>query len=91
VTVLTSTDDATDIDGGHGNDRRIVLIDAGVWFPPGPIRRQKLVQESVGCDAAILVRRADREPVAARATALAALGMSVLGEVVTFAAPDGDE
>jgi len=91
VTVLLSADDATDLDGGHGNDRRIVLVDAGVWFPPGPIRRQKLVQESVGCDAAILVRRADREPMAARVTALAALGMSVLGEVVTFAAPDGDE
>jgi Mrp family chromosome partitioning ATPase len=91
VTVLASADDATDLDSGHGNDRRIVLIDAGVWFPPGPIRRQLLVQESVGCDAAILVRRADRDPVAARATALAALGMSVLGEVVTFASPDGDE
>ncbi len=91
VAVLTATDDATDLEGGHGNDRRIVLIDAGVWFPPGPIRRQKLVQESVGCDAAILVRRADREPVAARATALAALGMTVLGEVVTFASRDGDE
>lgn len=91
VAVLASADEPTHLDGGHGNDRRIVLIDAGVWFPPGPIRRQRLVQESVGCDAAILVRRADREPVAARATALAALGMSVLGEVVTFAAPDGDE
>lgn len=91
VMVLATADDGTDLDGGHGNDRRIVLIDAGVWFPPGPIRRQKLVQESVGCDAAILVRRADREPVAARATALAALGMTVLGEVVTFAARDGDD
>lgn len=96
VVVLATADDASTIDGarsdgGHDHDRRIVLVDAGVWFPPGPIRRQRLVQDSVGCDAAILVRRADRDPVAARATALAALGMSVLGEVVTFASPDGDE
>lgn len=91
VRVVASPDDSADRDGGQGHDRRIVLVDAGVWFPPGPIRRQWLVQESVGCDAAILVRRADREPVAARATALAALGMAVLGEVVTFASPDGDD
>jgi hypothetical protein len=91
VHVLASPDDAATGEGGQGHDKRIVLIDAGIWFPPGPIRRQRLVQESVGCDAAILVRRADREPVAARATALAALGMTVLGEVVTFASPDGDD
>jgi hypothetical protein len=91
VVVFPSTEDASAIDGVHGHDRRIVLVDAGVWFPPGPIRRQRLVQESVGCDAAILVRRADHEPVAARATAIAALGMTVLGEVVTFASPDGDK
>lgn len=96
VVVLAAADDAATVDGarhdgGAAHDRRIVLVDAGVWFPPGPIRRQRLVQESVGCDAAILVRRADREPMAARATAIAALGMTVLGEVVTFASPVGDE
>jgi hypothetical protein len=46
---------------------------------------------SLGCDAAILVRRADREPAPARAAALAAVGVTVLGEVVTFApATTGD-
>lgn len=72
-------------DGGRLHDKRIVLVDAGIWFPPGPIRRQRLMMASLGCDAAILVRRADREPAPAWATALAAVGVTVLGEVVTFA------
>ena len=72
-------------DGGRQHDKRIVLIDAGIWFPPGPIRRQRLMMASLGCDAAILVRRADRAAAPAWATALAALGVTVLGEVVTFA------
>jgi len=70
-----------------GHDRRIVLVDAGSWFPAGPIRRQRLVVATLGCDAAILVRRADRDPAPMRAAALAALGIDVLGEVVTFAPP----
>ena len=74
-------------DGGRLHDKRIVLVDAGIWFPPGPIRRQRLMMASLGCDAAILVRRADREPAPAWATALAAVGVTVLGEVVTFASP----
>jgi len=73
--------------GGH--DGRIVLVDAGSWFPAGPIRRQRLMVTSVGSDAAILVRRADREPAPMRAAALEALGIAVLGEVVTFAACGG--
>ncbi len=77
-------------DGGRLHDRRIVLVDAGIWFPPGVIRRQRLGMASDGCDAAILVRRADREPVPARAAALAALGVAVLGEVLTFASSCGD-
>jgi len=76
-------------DGGCLHDKRIVLVDAGIWFRPGPIRRQRLAVASLGCDAAILVRRADREPQPARATALAAVGVAVLGEVVTFAPPAG--
>lgn len=77
-------------DGGRQHDKRIVLIDAGIWFPPGPIRRQRLMMASLGCDAAILVRRADRAAAPAWATALAALGVTVLGEVVTFAPAAGD-
>lgn len=72
-------------DGGRLHDKRIVLVDAGIWFPPGPIRRQRLMMTSLGCDAAILVRRADRAPAPAWAAALSAVGVAVLGEVVTFA------
>ena len=28
---------------GPTHDKRIVLVDAGVWFPPGPIRRARLL------------------------------------------------
>jgi hypothetical protein len=78
-------------DGGRLHDKRIVLVDAGIWFPPGPFRRPRLLMASLGCDAAILVRRADREPAPAWAVALAAVGVTVLGEVLTFAGtPTGD-
>jgi hypothetical protein len=86
VAALATTDGGP-ADGGWLHDKRIVLVDAGIWFPPGPIRRQRLLVASLGCDAAILVRRADREPAPARATALAAGGVTALGEVVTFAPP----
>ena len=79
---------------GHtvmGHDRLIVLVDAGVWFPPGPVHRQRLLVKSVGCDAAIIVRRADRPAAPAHALALAAIGVTPLGEVVTFAAGGGRE
>ncbi len=89
VTVCDATDLASCADGvlggGQLHDKRIVLVDAGVWFPPGPVRRSRLVVASLGCDAAILVRRADREAAPAWATALAAVGVEPLGEVVTFA------
>ncbi len=80
-----ATADGDPADGGRRHDKRIILVDAGIWFPPGPIRRQRLLVAALGCDAAILVRRADREPAPARATALAATGVTALGEVVTFA------
>ena len=78
--------DAGPVDGGRLHDKRVVLVDAGVWFPPGPIRRQRVLVASLGCDAAILVRRADRQPAPARETVLAAVGVTPLGEVLTFAA-----
>lgn len=81
---LTSGD-AGPADGGRLHDKRIILVDAGIWFPPGPIRRHRLLVASLGCDAAILVRRADRPSAPARETALAAVGVTPLGEVVTFA------
>jgi hypothetical protein len=75
---------ATAPDTGQSHDKRIVLVDAGIWFPPGPIRRHWLARCVVGCEAAILVRRADRRPAAARHTVLESLGIEVLGEVLTF-------
>ena len=73
---------------GPTHDKRIVLVDAGVWFPPGPIRRPRLLVASYGCEAVILVRRADRPAAPAIEAALAAIGIELLGEVVTFAATD---
>ena len=70
---------------GPPHDKRIVLVDAGVWFPSGPIRRSRLLVASYGCEAVILVRRADRPAVAAIDAALEAIGIEPLGEVVTFA------
>jgi Mrp family chromosome partitioning ATPase len=71
-------------DSGHSHDKRIVLVDAGIWFPTGPIRRHWLARSVVGSEAAILVRRADRPSAAARHTVLESLGIEVLGEVLTF-------
>ncbi len=89
VTICDATGLANCVDGvpggGQLHDKRIVLVDAGIWFPPGPVRRSRLVVASLGCDAAIIVRRADREAAPGWATALAAVGVEPLGEVVTFA------
>ena len=65
----------------------IVIVDAGVWFPGGPIRRAWLERQSLGCHAVILVRRADQPPCEARASALEAVGLTVLGEVLTMVPP----
>jgi len=67
------------------HDRRIVIVDAGVWFPPGRIQRRRLILASVGCDAAILVRREDRPAPPGWSVALAAIGVEPLGEVISFA------
>lgn len=75
--------------GSRLHDRRIVLLDAGVWFPPGPLHRQRLMVSSLGVDAAILVRRSDAPGGTARRAALESLGIEVLGEVLTFT-PTGE-
>lgn len=67
-------------DGGS-----IVLVDAGVWFPGGPLRRGWLERQSLGCHAVILVRRGDQPACPARGAALEAVGLKVLGEVLTMA------
>jgi len=71
------------------HDRRIVVVDAGVWFPPGRIQRRRLLLDSVGCDAAILVRREDRPAPPGWSVALAAIGVEPLGEVISFARHPG--
>lgn len=76
------------VGGGVPHDKRIVLVDAGIWFPPGPIRRRQLLFATLGHDAVILVRRAGRPCLESRAAALESLGVVVLGEVLTFASPD---
>lgn len=81
VTGSTSDFRHTDASGEH------VLVDAGVWFPPGPLHRGRLARAVIGCHAAVLVRRAERQPCTAHEAALMALGIRVLGEVVTFADP----
>ena len=67
-----------------GGDRPLVIVDAGVWFPPGPIRRDRVASLCAGCDAAILVRRASQPSSPARAAAIEQAGCHVVGEVVTF-------
>jgi len=71
-----------DSDAGH-----IILVDAGIWFPSGPIRRAWLQRQSLGCHAVILVRRGDEPACDARGAALEAVGLKVLGEVLTMVAP----
>ena len=65
----------------------LVLIDAGVWFSGGPVRRAWLARQSIGCQAVILVRRADQPECAARGVALESVGLKVLGEVLTMVPP----
>ena len=90
VACASPADLACVADGAEGrgptHDKRIILVDAGIWFPPGPIRRSTLQFATLGCDAAILVRHADVAGGFARQAALEALGIEVLGEVLTFAA-----
>lgn len=71
------------LDAEPGDDP--VLVDAGVWFPGGPLHRGRLARRAFGCHAAVLVRRANRPPCPACERALTAIGVRVLGEVVTFA------
>ena len=65
----------------------VILVDAGVWFPPGPVRRNRIANMACGCDAVLLVRRADQSPCIVHQEVLESLGLKFLGEAVTFAAP----
>ncbi|NDC54077.1 MAG: hypothetical protein EBZ74_07220 [Planctomycetia bacterium] len=70
---------------------RPALVDAGIWFPPGPVHRGRLARAASGCQAAVLVRRASEPPCPAHEAALETLGIRVLGEVETFSAADPRE
>jgi len=74
---------------GPDDGGAIVLVDAGVWFPGGPLRRAALERASLGCHAAILVRRAGQPECPARATAIEAVGLKLLGEVLTMVPTGG--
>jgi hypothetical protein len=62
----------------------IVLVDAGPWFTSGPVRRRTVERAALGCDAAVLVRHADKPPCPAWNEVLTAIGLTVIGEAVTF-------
>lgn len=62
----------------------ITLVDAGIWFPSGPLRIKRLAALAQGCDAVILVRHGADPACPAHGEALARLGVACLGEVETF-------
>lgn len=66
-------------------DRDVVLVDAGIWFPPGPLRIHQLRNATFGFDAVLMVRHHDVSPCPASEQALAATGVRLIGEVVSFA------
>ncbi len=67
-----------------GSKKSIVLVDAGIWFIPGPFRRREMAARVFGCDAVLLVRHADVPPCPHRQQLLGDLGVFPIGEVVTF-------
>ena len=62
----------------------MTLVDSGVWFSPGPFRKQDIASRVFGCDAVLLVRHADVPPCPNRQHLLSSLGVFPIGEVVTF-------
>lgn len=77
--LLLSPDDA---DEARAAD--LVLVDGGPWFSTGPVRRRAVERAALGCDAVVFVRRAEVPPCPAWADTAAALGLTVIGEAVTF-------
>ncbi|MFM8634521.1 MAG: hypothetical protein ACKOEX_06890 [Planctomycetia bacterium] len=85
VSCVTGTAGHFGIVPPEGDDsRQLVIVDAGVWFPPGPIRHERVVALSRGCDAVILVRQASVPPSPARAAAIEHAGLLLVGEVETL-------
>lgn len=69
----------------------IVLVDAGPWFASGPIRRASVERAALGCDGVIVVRRADAPPCPAWHAALGMVGVTVIGEALTFVATAAED
>ena len=70
-------------------EKKVVVVDAGAWFPPGPIQHNRISELSNGFDAVVLVRRASKAPSAARATVIRNVGLHLIGEVETFVTNQG--
>ena len=66
------------------DEEDVVLVDSGVWFTPGPFRKQDIASRAFGCDAVLLVRHADVLPCPSRRQLLVSLGIYPIGEIVTF-------
>lgn len=90
IRVVTTTIAPLFMDAVAAADARaaaIVIVDAGPWFAPGPLRRGAIERSALGCDAAIVVRRESEAPAPARMRCLSDLGLAVLGEALTFVEP----
>lgn len=74
---------------GSNEEKRVAIVDAGAWFPPGPIQHDRITALSDGYDAVVLVRRASKAPSAARATVIKNVGLHLIGEVETFVNEEG--
>lgn len=65
-------------------DDDLVLVDAGIWFPPGPLRPRQLLLKMFGFDGVLLMRHSDLPPCPARDAAIAKAGLQAIGEIVSF-------
>ncbi len=66
-------------------DNDIVLVDAGIWFPPGPLRPRQLLLKMFGFDGVLLMRHHAHASCPARDGAIAKAGLKSIGEIVSFA------
>lgn len=69
----------------NADDRDLVLVDAGIWFPPGPLRPRHLLLTMFGYDAVLLMRHHDFPASPVRQAAIHKAGLRAIGEVVSFA------
>lgn len=65
----------------------LVLVDAGIWFPPGPLRPRQLLLKMFGFDGVLLMRHVDLPPCPVRDGVIAKAGLQAIGEIVSFSSP----